>query len=95
MQLLSRISNQTTQWILCYGAEHLFVNIASLNSHKEKKDWMKEQVSRISVDKSGYPHLCLFGPDHSPSERNLPKISGHQKIHPNFTATTQLGQSEM
>jgi len=59
------------------------------------KDSMKGQVSRISVDKSGHPHLCLFGLEHSPPERNLPKIIGHQEIHPNFTATMQLGQSEL
>lgn len=37
------------------------------------KVWMKGQVSRFSVDKSGHPHLCLFGLELSPSERILPK----------------------
>jgi hypothetical protein len=56
---------------------------------------MKGHVSRISVDKSGHPNLCLFGPEHSPSERTLPKNIGHEEIHPNFTVTMQLGQSDM
>ena len=82
---------------LSCGVEHLFIHIVSLwlSYRKEIKVLMKGQVSRISVDKSGHPHLCLFGPEPSPSERNLPKNIGHQEIHPNFTATIQLGQSDM
>jgi hypothetical protein len=59
------------------------------------KGWMKGQVSTISFGKSGHPHLCLFGLEHSPTKRTLPKNIGHQEMHPNFTATMQLGQSEM
>ena len=46
------------------------------------KDWMKGQVSRISVDKSDHPHLCLFGLEHSPSERTLPKIIPYPTAFP-------------